>query len=281
MGAPNLSLAEIPAADLEFVGLNGRPSVDCGFSLPIVRHKPTNRFALLERLGSPLRWDTPEVIDEFESLGRLTRLETPFPLPGEMGTDIYYDQDTQPVVVWVTPDFLGYLDAESLAACDQPAFQRVHLPADSQVVRAFFWLSYSGGITGLFNHWANTLVRKFDAGLTLELPDLEELERVADFGLCAARAPGVRYALFVRYCAAMYFRPDVPPERAATQYRVFVRNEFKTVSWDRFRADMMFVLTRSRDRLEFDRPKSSGENEAVRAMEQRTMEQRTATSGVG
>jgi hypothetical protein len=256
MGSPSLSLTDIPNADLEVVGLNGRPAVDCGFSLPIVRHKPSDRFALLGRLGERLKWDARGVIDEFAQLGRLTLLESPFPLQAETRAKLYHDSESLPVVAWATPIFLASVEhpqsfgvtvAAMVAMEENTQHQEVLLRGDAETVNAFFWLSNTRDVTSWCDQRAKELIQVYDHGLTSGPPDWPNLERIADFGLCAARDAGLRYALFVRYCAAMYFNTGLPAERALTQYRVFVRNEFKSVTWDRFREDMLAVVMRGKD----------------------------------
>ena len=50
----------------------------------------------------------------------------------------------------------------------------------------------------------------------------------------------------------MYFRSVSPLERCSQLFRVLVKNEFPTVDWERFRADMVAIVARSRDLLRFE-----------------------------
>jgi hypothetical protein len=263
MGTPSVRVADIPSAEVEVVGLNGRPSGGCGYSLPVIRHKPTDLHTLLGRVNSPLLWDSKQTIDEFEQLARLTRLETPIPIPFDNLADCYEDESALPVVAWATPHFLTMIHDPKTDVW-KTALNVMHNdrllqtarvavdPTARQSVSAYFWLADagdedgSGALVGLFNDWAGQLIRRYDAGLTGD-PKWDDLKRIADYGLSAARESGVRYLLYARYCAAMYYSPDGLPERAHNVFRVFVKNEFKSVTWDRFREDMRVVVMRGKD----------------------------------
>ncbi len=75
MGARTVPVEELTAENTEVRGFNGRATVNCGFSLPIVRHQPTGLYCALSvtRTPGPV-WSTEEEIREFEASGRVTLL---------------------------------------------------------------------------------------------------------------------------------------------------------------------------------------------------------------
>src|SRR5271165_3079506 len=125
MGARAVSLEELTAETTEVRGFNGRASVNCGFSLPIVLHKPTGLYCVLSvtREPGPI-WSTQEEIRELEAAGRVTllsgteRLTLPLrpqdpvshsPEPIELPEELDVISRKQPVVVWVNENFFRNL----------------------------------------------------------------------------------------------------------------------------------------------------------------------------
>ncbi|MDB5312436.1 MAG: pnp [Gemmataceae bacterium] len=253
MDPQQLPLTGLAPADVEVWGFNGRPTTECGYSLPILRDRKTDRFCLysVTRPGGP-RWDLRAEIEEHVRLGRVTLLPHPLAFP-----DRSIPSASQPVVAWVREAFWSELSQADFGAwvpCpDEPegAEERGGQP-DGPTARVRLVVCRSvEEVTARFDEWAREFIHKYDEALVNPEPAWNDLERLSDFGLCAARSPAVRYQLFTRYCAAMYYRPKGSPERAAQVFRLLVRTEFKTVSWERFCADMAVVTNRSRDLLRF------------------------------
>jgi hypothetical protein len=299
-------LTDLTPADLEVWGFNGLPLVACGSSLPIVRHKPTNRFAALSvtRKGG-LVWSTPEEIEEHLRLGRVTRLAQALELPE---TVFPLTPAAQPLVAWAQPNFwssLGLTKDDEIAYHTQSlrwASQFVYeaaaredaplangaarsTPADSapqanqlpEPVRRTLWVccALAEEVESDLDRWAREYQHRYDEQLVVEEPPWTALEQKARSGLCAACTPAVRYSLYVRYCAAMYFRPPQPgdgagsgPERGNQTFRLFVSREFPDVSWEQFRADMAVVMGWSRDQLRFRVETAAAEAQGKRPAQQ-------------
>jgi hypothetical protein len=256
MGAPAVQLSDIPATELQVVGFNGRAATGCGYSLPIIRHTPTGLFALVSRLEQPVRWDHEDTIREFERQGRLTLL--PIPLPCEER----HFQSGRPVLAWADKTFLETLGRDSQVAGmtgQAIRFDRQWHDYLNDGYTVWVWLGDEHAVVTKFELWANRLQRSFDDQLQSDAPPFDHLATLAHFGLCAASKVAQRYGLYTRLCAALYMNPEKPPERAQNVFRILIRTEFPTVTWDRFREDMMFLLHRSRDARAF----RNGEPEAA------------------
>jgi hypothetical protein len=65
--------------ELEIVGFNGSPLVECGRALPVVRRPSDGMYCVLQSLpaDSPQSWHTEEEADAYASSGRWTRFLTP------------------------------------------------------------------------------------------------------------------------------------------------------------------------------------------------------------
>jgi hypothetical protein len=296
-------LSELARADLEVWGFNGLPLVACGSSLPVVRHKSTNRFCALSvtRKGG-LAWSTPEEIEEHLRLGRVARLSKPLELPEAV---FPLSPTAQPLVAWARPEFwwslgltkddaiayhaqsLGWasqLVSEARAQEDAPPANGDARPTPSdsepeaerlpEPVSRTLWVccAPAGEVEHDLDRWAQEYRSRYDDQLVSEQPPWATLEQQARSGLCAARTPAVRYPLYVRYCAALYFRPPQSgngagsgPERGNQIFRLFVRREFPEVNWDQFRADMAVVMGWSRDQLRFRMETAAAEAQGKRA----------------
>ncbi len=272
-------LADLARDDLELWGFDGVPTVACGFSLPIVRHKSSDRFCALSvaRRGGP-GWSSRSEIEEHLRLGRVTRLTEPLVLPERL---FPLPSSGQPVVAWAQPIFwlsvfpendeqailcytreLGWQKqtVESLFVIDKRTLQN-----------SFLWVACASKaeVEHDLDSWARKYLNLYDVQLVTAAPNWRWLEALADHGLCAARSPATRYHLYVRYGTAMYYsnvtRPAVGPlERCTQLFRVVVKNEFPTVDWERFRADMVAVVTRSRDVLRLE-----VETDSIQALSER------------
>lgn len=278
-----LVLADLQPNDLEVWGLNGsaRGPVVCSTSLPVVRHKPTELCCVLDvrRAGGP-SWSPQAEVEGFLHLGRVSRLIPPLPLPDHL---FPLSPAVQPLMAWAGREFWGEDGpARDPGATDEEfnlkyggrlrwagrAVDHAGRPdrdgrpeAPAPVDTDFLWVAC--GDTADVEHdlerQAGRHLDRYDGVLLDERPDWPAAEQVAYSGLCAARRPATRYAMYVRYGAAMYYRDrtddgsDLPtaPERCRQVVQLFVRNEFPGVTWERFRDDMAAVVLRSRDVLRF------------------------------
>jgi hypothetical protein len=220
--------------------------------LPVVRHKPSDLFTVLSlTVMGGLRWDRRSTVEEYLDLGRLARLSEPLELPGT---------NEQLLAAWVDPDVLTELDwDENLGP--KPIdlrhpwrrLEAIFSGADSSRPEALathpLWVCSARelAIQSEFEVWGEKAVGRFDELVMAREPNWKTLERVADFGLSAARDPEARYLLYTRYCAALYFSPAGLPERVHRVFKLFVRREYPTVDWDRFREAMRVVVFRGKD----------------------------------
>ena len=71
------------SSDLEIVGLNGVPSVECGRSLPVVRRKSDGMYSVLKTVANPAApsWHDEEDAAAFAVSKRWTKLREPLPFP--------------------------------------------------------------------------------------------------------------------------------------------------------------------------------------------------------
>jgi hypothetical protein len=280
MGARAVPLAELTTENTEVRGFNGRATVNCGFSLPIIRHQPTGLYCALSvtRTPGPV-WSTEEEIREFEVLGRLTLLSgterivpttewdqavtyapEPIPLPDDWNAT----PRKQPVVIWVKSMFLHHLSMrEQHLSYTYSAFARWYRTAFPQTGQQEDpYGTFYVGCTDIrkseyvLNLWGQQAKHGFDERLARQLTrnilDWLTLEWVADAGLCAARDHGLRYWLYVRYCAALYFGSRQPgfepePERAYRIFQVFVQAAYQGVTWERFCEEMFVIVRRAHD----------------------------------
>ncbi len=275
MGARAVPLDELTDENAEICGFNGRPTVNCGFSLPIVLHKPTGLYCALSitRESGPI-WSTEQEIHELETSGRITLLSgterpenrferevtwRPAPIEWPWGWNFIPPQ--QPVVVWVKEVFLHDLSMTEKDLLQQqwtdygngmfPSFYKCvpsHDEPTCQTSQKFYATCAEIVATEPhLDHWGQRAKGLFDKGLTDKSPNWFHLEALANDGLCAARDRGLRYWLYVRYCASIYFRTHSErgygsaPERAYRIFQVFVEPAYQGVTWERFR-DEMFVI---------------------------------------
>jgi hypothetical protein len=265
-------LSDVAPDDLEVWGFEGVASVVCGLSLPIVRHKSTNRFCALSlaRRGGPT-WSSQSEIDEHLRSGRLARFAQPLLLPQ---TAFPLRASEQPLIAWAQDLFWRSLDmpdeqtiryqTQGLGWSKQEVLRQVpspagSLPAEETVKpRRDLWIACAAAadVESDLDDWAQDYRDQFDKKMLVLDPDWFLLKQLADHGLCAARSAANRYTLYVRYCAALYYSPLTSSRAADWQqalqlFRVIIQNEFPSVNWDRFRQDMAFVMERSRDVLRF------------------------------
>jgi hypothetical protein len=263
----------------EVRGFNGRPSARCGFSLPIICHLPTRLYCALSITRKPgLVWTTEEEIRELQAAGRVTlfretkRLDDSIlistgstspradefawlpkavRLPKEWSTT---PERKQPAVLWFyeatlirLSTFLNWVfsgnmpDLYRVDAYGEASLQRDQLAPLFVCCAAVDW------VEAKLDSWAQLAKELFDAELSREAPVWHHLLDLADDGLCAGRDRGLRYWLYVRYCAALYYRPKAGPERAYQTYRVFIQTAYPGVTWDRVCEEMFVVIRRAQD----------------------------------
>jgi hypothetical protein len=223
--------AGVGTDDLEIVGFNGVPLVECGRALPIVRRKSTDRFfKLLVRSGAaPALECGRRELEALSNEGRLTLFENPLPLPNRLTVESG-EAARQPMVLCVSQTFL---DA---AGCFRPEQQKGEilvwqkLPGHEPV----FWVTCASetGVEHLLDFWASRFLPQADDLLAEWQADWAKAFQAADLGLCAAIDRALRWRLWTRYAAALAWSPE--PERVRRTFDRLVRLEFPTCSWEDF-----------------------------------------------
>jgi hypothetical protein len=269
-------LSELTADNTEVRGFNGRPSATCGFSLPIICHLPTRLYCALSVTRKPgLVWTTEEEIRELQAAGRVTLFRATKRLDYHATNSIQPRADEltwspeamqlpkgwnttnerkQPAILWfheaillALSTFLDWLFSGGVPelhrsdAYGEASQKRDHLESLFACCAAADW------VEAKLNTWGWSAKERFDTELSREAPTWGRLLDLADDGLCAARDGGLRYWLYVRYCAALYYRPNAGPERAYQTYRVFIQTAYPGVPWDRVCEEMFVVVRRAQD----------------------------------
>lgn len=223
--------ADLAADDLEIVGFNGAPLVECGRALPVVRRKSTDRFfklSIRSRMSPALECDRQQ-LEAFSKEGRLTLFLRPLPLPDGLVARPG-DAPRQPLVLCVSQ---GFLDAVGCRRPGQHEGEKLtwqELPGRELV----FWVACASEAVAehVLNSWASQLLLRADDLLAQSEEHWGEALRSADRGLCAAVTPALRWRLYLRYAAAQAWSPE--PERPRRTFDHFVRPEFPTCSWEDF-----------------------------------------------
>jgi len=234
-------LAGVPAEDLEIVGFNGTPSVECGRAIPVARRKSTDAyFRLVLPPGDvfPPTHSAAE-IDAFVREGRLTLLTDPLPLRPALLATGAQRPPPQPLILWASRDLFDALGGTRPERADgQPLTWRGVREADPPA-----WASCASqdAVVHLLDFWGRAALLKADG--RLRDPDDQTwgaVRRLADVGLCAAVEGPLRYRLYVRYAAALSLSPE--PERVRRTFDLLVHKEFPDSTWERFNADFVTLL---------------------------------------
>ncbi|TVS21182.1 MAG: hypothetical protein EA424_00200 [Planctomycetaceae bacterium] len=112
--------------ELEIVGFNGSPLVECGRALPVVSRSSDGMYGILRSLreDSVQPWYTDEEADAYASSGRWTKFVDPIPLSPRC----FSRNDGTPVGQWMVlfadEHMLDTADRLPRPACshDQPFF---------------------------------------------------------------------------------------------------------------------------------------------------------------
>ncbi len=213
--------------ELEIVGFNGAPLVECGRSLPVARRKADRMHCVLELRpgGPPPAWYAEEEAAAYAADQRWTMLEKPLLLP--RSCQARNDGLTvQPMVVFADDGLLDY--ADRITHCELWENEYLmwrQLKDHPASVRAA--CASAEAVESLLDDWAAALIKRFDATFRLS-QDREYLRRIADYALSAARSRTLRWRAHLRYATAQ--------DRDCVR-RTFDRvigREFPAASWDDF-----------------------------------------------
>jgi len=214
--------------DLEIVGFNGAPLVECGRALPIARRKSDGMHCVLElrQDGSPPNWHGEQEAADYADAQRWTLFETPVFVPRSCCLDTKECPPRQPMVVFADETMLDTADRlprPPMPGDDYLIWRR--LKGYSDRVRAACGSAET--VEPLLNDWACALLKRFDAMYSLGR-DCEYLKRIADFALCAAKERSLRWRSYLRYATAQ------EADRVRSTFEKFTRREFPDVGWEAF-----------------------------------------------
>ena len=216
------------AGDLEVVGMNGAPLVQCGRALPVVRRKSDGMHCVLRFADAdePLAWHDQSEADQLADAGRWTPFDGALYLPKSCQPAQGGTVSSQPMIVYADEAMLDAADRlprPPLLAGEYTIWRglRGHRP-EIQAACASEETAAS-----LLNDWARALHRRFDAMHRLGR-DETYLRHIADIALCAASERSLRWKLYLRYATAQEH------DRVRRTFDTFISREFPNVSWEDF-----------------------------------------------
>ena len=150
--------------DLEIVGLNGAPRVECGRALAVARCRSDGLHCVLRSPGEraiPSWYDEDEAA-AFAEAGRWTRLRKPLPLPGSCVDGSDGRVTRQPMMVFAADSFLEAVGRKTRpATADGEALVWTGLERYDDSYRAAS--SSAQSVETLLDDWAKSLKERYDA----------------------------------------------------------------------------------------------------------------------
>ena len=216
------------SSDLEIVGLNGFPSVECGRSLPVVRRKSDGMYSVLKTVAdtAALSWHDEEDAAAFAESKSWTKLREALPFPascvsGEDGRLI-----RQPMMIHVATVLLtaAGLSARPDSYRDESLLWNL-LETQHDEIRAA--CGSADSVEALLDEWGACLKNRFDEAYLLKT-ERASLKRITDYMLCAARSRTLRWQAYLRHALAQQ------PEGVEQTFKFFTKNEFPDVPWNGF-----------------------------------------------
>ena len=214
-------------SEVEIVGFNGRPLVECGRALPVARRKSDGKHCVvdLQNGAESLHWHAEAEAIHFASEERWTLFRSPLNIPKSCGSETQLIA-VQPLVVYTNQSLLDNADRQFLPESWEGEYliwrRLTNQPDDVRATCAT-----SNAVAKLMNHWADGLLKRFDAMLRLGR-DHEYLLRIADFALCAANDRSKRWEAFLRYSIAQ------TPDKVQRTFETMIGREFSSVTWEAF-----------------------------------------------
>ncbi len=229
------ALGDIPISDLEIVGFNSEPVVQCGQAFAVARRKSTDLFFPLTKgvLSSQFKWYHRMEIEQLNKEGHLTLLPHAVPVPIETRED---NSVILPRVAWVSESLFQE------ANFDRPPNRHAEVCFDWQLVpnsKQRIWAACVSGraSAGFVDHLAELMRDKADDLIAGKKPiDWNRVERISDLGLCAADAKNLRYELWTRYLAGIACSSR--PEKARKLFDFFVCKEFPGITWEKIQSSV-------------------------------------------
>lgn len=220
-------MTDLCADDLEIVGFNGTPQVDCGRTLPVLRRRSDGMFCVLRSPeGSTLTWYGEDEAKEFAQKGRWTQLREPLSLPRSCLSETGGHIMRQPMAVHVSQTLLETTRLGTWPANFQgEPFEWRLLEQHNDSIRAS--CGSSEAVEALMDYWAKALQKRFDDEYR-QGHEPPSLKRIADFMLCAARSRPLRWQGYLRFALAQEH------DRVRPTFDSFIRGEFSDATWERF-----------------------------------------------
>jgi hypothetical protein len=214
--------------DLEIVGFNGKPLVECGRALPVARRQSDGMYCVLQlpREGAPLAWHAEDEAEAYMKSERWTKFASPIVVSRVCFTESNGRSAEQPMVIFADEGMLDTAD-------------RLPRP-DSYNDECLFWRRLAGypdtiqaacgsaeAVEQLLDDWARGLLRRFDAMYHLGR-EPGYLKRIADFALCAAKSRTLRWKAYLRYASVQ------DADQVRRTFESFTHREFPNVTWEAF-----------------------------------------------
>ncbi len=229
MGAQSMyDVSGIRESDLEIVGFNGAPQVECGRALPVAWRRSDGMHCVLGSAGEGAMpsWYGEDEAAAFAEAGRWTRLRKSIPLPRSCVDGSNGQITGQPMMVFASNSFLDTAGRNPWpAAADGETLVWTCLERYDDSYRAAS--SSAQSVETLLDDWANSLKERYDA-MYREAGDRMSLKRVADYMLCAAKSRSLRRQAYLRYAMAQ------DPERVRQVFDAFTKTEFPDVPWQSY-----------------------------------------------
>lgn len=214
--------------DLDIVGFNGAPLVECGRALPVARRKSDHQHCVLHvpRTGAPLAWCSEAEAVAYARAKRWTLLDGRLSLPQSCEPAVGGELTRQPMMVFVDESLLDTADRVPRPdhwMDEYPIWRHVDGSPDSLYAACLS----AEAVEALLEDWAHGLLRRFDAMFGIG-QDLPYLKRIADFALCAARTRPSRWKAYLRYALSQ------EPDHVRRTFESFTQRGFPDVPWEDF-----------------------------------------------
>jgi hypothetical protein len=219
------------AEDLEVVGFNGTPQVECGRTLPVVRRKSDGMHCVLRvSEDSTPSWHDEDEAAEFVAAGRWTRFREPLSFPRSCLSETDGRIERQPMVVHIAQEVLDAAGRVAWPATfGGETFLWHRLEQHGDTLQAACGSAET--VEALLNDWAMALKERFDA-MSHQGADKASLKHVADLMLSTAVSRPLRWQAYLRYALSQQ------PERVRRVFETFTRQEFPDVPWESYLVDI-------------------------------------------
>jgi hypothetical protein len=214
--------------DVEIVGFNGAPAVECGRALAVARRKSDGMHCVLKSAedAAGFSWYDEEEAAAFAKARRWTKLREPLPLHRSSVSSPDGRVALQPMVVFAARAFLdtaGQVAWPSVFRHEILLWRGLEQGHDS--IRAS--CASAGTVESLLDDWAVGLKERYNA-MYHQGREQASLKRVADFMLCSARSRPLRWQAYLRYAMVQ------DPDRVRQTFDAFTKNEFPDVPWEAY-----------------------------------------------